>query len=63
MSPAHFIKACEQPVAIGTTLSMAVMLPVNVIAMFTLFTKVEKMFNPDQLLAKQRRQAFTQRMK
>ena len=49
-----FIKACEQPVAVGTALTMATMLPLNFIAMFTMFTKMEKMFNPNHIKAAQR---------
>lgn len=63
MSPSDFIKACEQPVAIGTAVSMITMLPINLIAMFTLFTKIEKLFNPSQIATRQRQQAFTHRMK
>lgn len=54
MTPQEFVKTCEQPVAIGTAVTMMVMLPVNVIGMFTMFTKIDKMFNPSHVLAKQR---------
>lgn len=54
LSAQDYIKACEQPVAIGTAISMLVMLPINAVGMFTLFTKVDKMFNPSRLMAEQR---------
>ena len=54
MTPEGFMKTCQQPVVIGTAVTMLVMLPVNIISMFTMFTKVNKMFNPSHQMANQR---------
>jgi hypothetical protein len=62
MSSKDFEEACKQPVIIGTVISLAAMLPVNFIAMYALFTKLEKTFNPHRILAKQRQQRFAHRL-
>jgi hypothetical protein len=62
ISPKDFEEACKQPVIIGTVVSLAAMLPVNFIAMYAFFTKLEKRFNPHRILAKQRQQGFAHRL-
>jgi hypothetical protein len=62
MTPAELEEACRQPVAIGTAVSMLLMLPVNVAAMFALFTKMNSIFNPNHISANQRRKQFTRRV-
>ena len=58
-----FIDTCRQPVAIATAVSMLAMFPVNAIGMFTLFTKMEEMFNPKRIMAEQRHEAFLKRIR
>ncbi len=62
MSQKDFEEACKQPLIIGTLVSFAVLLPVNFIAMYALFTKLDNMHNPHRLLAKQRHQNFAHRV-
>ncbi len=62
MSAKDFENACKQPVIIGTVVSLAAMLPVNVIGMYALFTKLEKTFNPDRIMANQRFKKFSNRI-
>ena len=40
--------------AIATAVELVIMLPVHMIAMYTLFTKLGQTFNPDHIQAKQR---------
>jgi uncharacterized membrane protein YjgN (DUF898 family) len=61
MTPKDFEEACKVPVAIGTVVSMLALLPVNMIAMYVVFIKADKMFNPDRLLADQRRRVWIER--
>ena len=49
MTAKDFETQCQQPVAIMTAVGTVAMLPINVISMFTLFTKVNKMFNPQHM--------------
>ena len=62
VTPKDFEEQCRQPVAIGTALSMLVMFPIHGVAMFALFTKLNKMFNPSYLAAEARRQKFANRV-
>ena len=55
------IIACKQLVAIGTAVSILIMLPVNVVGMFILFTKADQMLNPNRLMVRQRHRAFMKR--
>ena len=50
----EIVEQCKQPVAIGTAVLMIVMIPLKMMAMFALFTKAEKMFNPARLAVKGR---------
>ncbi|CAF4426648.1 unnamed protein product [Rotaria sp. Silwood2] len=61
LSAKEFEEYCKQPVAIGTAVSMIVMVPVNIIGMFTVFTKLDKMFNPNRLAVKARHKMFVNR--
>ena len=63
MTPKEFEEACKQPVIASTILSMMTMVPVKCLAMFTLFTKIEKMFNPKHLQAAQRQAAILRRQR
>ena len=47
-------KACVQPVAIMTGVCTLVVLPLKVVAMFLIFTRASKLFNPNILLAQGR---------
>ena len=58
ITPTVFEEACKQPVAIGTLMSMLAMVPIHITGMYTLFIKMDKMFNPHRILANQRRQIF-----
>jgi hypothetical protein len=61
MTPKDFQDACMEAVAMGTLISTLVMLPVNVLGMYTLFIKIDKMFNPHRIAADQRRKLFSNR--
>ena len=63
LASADFIAACKQPVAIATAVCMLAMFPVNAIGMFTLFTKMDKVFNPNRIKAEQRHEAFLNRIR
>ncbi|CAF1199553.1 unnamed protein product [Rotaria magnacalcarata] len=54
ITPQDFETACTQPVAIVTTLLSIAMVPVHIVGLFTLFTKVNKTFNPNFMRAKLR---------
>lgn len=62
MTPKEFEQACEQAVIIGTSVSSVTMVVVNVLGMFAMFTKMEKMFNPSRLAAKLRQQKVINRV-
>ena len=49
VSSGDLIKACEIPVAVSTLLSMVTMVPIKVIAMFSLFTHINKLRNKFQV--------------
>jgi hypothetical protein len=54
MTPKEVEEQCRQPVAIMTAVTMIAMLPVHLLSMFAMFTKMEKMFNPSRIAAKAR---------
>lgn len=54
MIPEKLIKACQQPVAIGPALMSMVMIPINAVVMFTVFTKMNEIFDAAHTMAKQR---------
>ena len=54
MTPHDFEQACKQPIIIMTTVSMVAMLPINAVGMFAIFTKLNKMFNPQHIRLNQR---------
>ncbi|CAF3370210.1 unnamed protein product [Rotaria socialis] len=54
ITPQDFEAACQQPVAIVTTLGFVAMVPVHIVGLFTLLTKTNKMFNPDFMRAQLR---------
>ncbi len=62
MTPQDFENAYRQPVAIFTIASMIFMVPVNMIAMYALFIKLDMLFNPHRILANQRTQRFIKRI-
>ena len=62
MTPKELEDACKESVAMGTMISMLAMLPVNVLGMYTLFTKIDQMFNPHRVMADQRRKQFINRV-
>jgi hypothetical protein len=62
MTPKDFEEACTQTLTIGTAITMLAMIPVNIIGMYTLFIKLDKMFNPHRLAANQRRRLFVNRI-
>ena len=57
----ELVEQCKQPVAIATAVTMMVMMPVHMVGMFALFTKIEKMLNPHRLAAKIRQQKMAAR--
>ncbi len=62
LSPEDFVKDCQESVAMGTLISMLVILPIHVIGMYAFFLKMEKIFNPHRILANQRRKLFAKRL-
>jgi hypothetical protein len=62
MTPKDFEAACKQPVIVGTLISTLALLPLNMLAMYALFTKLDKMFNPHRLLADYRRPVMIKRI-
>ena len=58
MTPEDFVKACQQPVAIGTALSLIATIPIHLIGLFSLFIKLNKLFNQSYVQARQRAQRF-----
>ncbi len=46
MTAKDFEDACQQPVLIGTVVSMLAMLPINMLAMYAWFLKMDRIFNP-----------------
>ena len=53
---------CRQPVAIANAVLMIALLPVHVLGMFAVFTKLEKMFNPTRIVANIREQNLKNRV-
>lgn len=49
----ELVEACQQPVAVGTAVTAIGMIPINIVAMFTLFTKTDQLFKPAHLMANQ----------
>lgn len=60
--PKDIEDACKQPIAIFTAVTMAAMAPINAIGMFVLFSKMNTMFNPHQLMANQRQAQLSNRL-
>lgn len=54
--------ACKQAVIVGTILSNIFMGIVKMIGMYSIFTKIDLLFNPHRIQADTRRQAFTKRV-
>ena len=61
MTPKDFEEACQQPVAMGTVITMVAMFPIHILGMFVLFTKLDNMFNPNRIMAHERGQAYAKR--
>jgi high-affinity nickel permease len=62
MTPKDFEDTCKQTVIIGTLISSIAMIPLNILGMFVLFTKMNNMFNPHRLSAKVRHQKLLNRI-
>jgi hypothetical protein len=62
MTPKDFEDTCKQTVIIGTLISSISMIPLHILVMFILFTKMNKMFNPHRLSAKVRHQKLLTRI-
>ena len=62
ISPKDYEEQCKQPVAIATAATMAVTVILRMVAMFSLFTKLDKMFNPNRLGAQVRQEQFFKRV-
>lgn len=61
LTATEIVEQCKPPVAIGTAVTMGVMMLVHAIGMFVLFTKIEKMWSPQRLAAKIRQQQVAAR--
>jgi len=55
ISSKDFETFCQQPIAIGTVISMISFLPIHIISMFVLFTKVNNLYNPNYIKVNIRR--------
>ena len=53
----------KQPVAIMTALTFVTMIPVNMVGMITLFTHLNKIFNPNQISLTVRQKRRLQQLK
>jgi hypothetical protein len=62
MTAQDYENACKETVVVGTVISMVAMLPINMLAMYALFTKMDQMFNPQRLLAEHRGRLFAKRL-
>lgn len=62
ITPKGFEEQCLGPIAIMTATSGAVMSLVHVLGMFLIFTKIDKMFNPNRMAAAARQQQFFERL-
>ena len=62
MSVKDFEQNCKDSVAIGTMLNMLVMIPIHIVGMYSLFIKIDKIFNPHRLMAEQRHKMFLNRV-
>lgn len=63
LTAAEIVEQCKLPVAVANAVTMTIMLPVNIIGMFALFTKAEKMFNPTRIATKMRQKKFSNRVR
>jgi hypothetical protein len=62
ISPKDYEEQCKQPVAITTGATMAVTGILHLVTMFALFTKLDKMFNPNRLASKIRQEQFLKKV-
>jgi hypothetical protein len=58
LTPQEYEQQCKQPIAIASALLMLVMASINMVSMFAMFTKLEKLFNPHRLATKVRQHKF-----
>ena len=63
MTPEEYVKACEQPVAILTAVMLIVTISLHMIGMFTIFIKIDQLFNPSRIMARQRDQRYWKNIK
>lgn len=63
LTAADMVEQCKISIAVATTVTMTIMLPVNIIGMVAMFTKAEKMFNPNRIAAKTRQKKFSNRVR
>lgn len=54
LTATEMVEQCKIPVAIATAVITVIIVPVKMIAMFVLFTKIDKAWGPDRLAAKLR---------
>lgn len=62
MSMKDFEQNCKVSVAIGTTINMLVMIIIHIGGMYSLFIKIDKIFNPRRIMARQRHKMFLNRV-
>ncbi|CAF1082691.1 unnamed protein product, partial [Adineta ricciae] len=62
MYPKDFEDACQQTVAIMTSVFLVILMPVHAVAMYAGLTKVAAMFNPNHMKAKTRHRQRMQRI-
>ena len=54
MTPKELEESCKIPVLLGTLIGQLVFVPVNILALFTLFLRIDRLFNPSRVLFQQR---------
>ncbi len=62
ISSKDFETLCKQPILIGTVMSMMVFVPLHMISLFAVFTKLDKLYNPNHIMANLRRNKFANRV-
>ena len=61
LTATEIVEQCKIAVAVANAVGLVAMMPVHIIGMFVLFTKIEKMLNPHRLAAKIRQQKLAAR--
>ena len=63
LTATEIVEQCKVAVAVANVVAMMTMVPVNIIGMFAMFSKAEKMFNPVRKAAALRQKKFANRVR